>query len=271
VALCAWLGYDYSFLGVLVLCLVAILAYPVIKMVASPPGASAAPAPGVASEALAGDRQRVLRLLEEGKISVDESAELLSALGEGARPATPLPAPAMTVGRRVVLAGAGMLLISFFLPWLHINVGAEMDHMRQQMSQTMPSMPGGPPMGMPDSAPVFGTTAHVPVGFEFDTTLYADDIGHGLGWIVLLLGLGGAVLPYVATTLSAHALRTTTFLALAAGAIIVVYLLTKYLGASPRFIGIGLVLALIGYALELIGAAQEYRAAGQPAARVATA
>jgi hypothetical protein len=267
-ALCACLGYDYSFGGVLALGLAAILAYPVINMLA-PHAAAAPPAPAPPSESLAADRQRVLHLLEEGKINAEESTELLGALGESARLPTTPPAPAMTTGRKLLLVGAAVLLLSFFLPWLHIDVGAEVQHMRQQMLQ---ALPGGSPMGMPEPAAPFGNApagGSVPVSFTYETILYGGDIGHGLGWIVLLLGLGAAVLPYVATTLSFHTLRTTTLLAVAAGTIIVAYLLAKYL--RPGFVSIGLVLALIGYALEVLGAVQEYRGAGQPTVRPATA
>ena len=83
IALCAWLGYDYSFWGVLALTLGLVLAYPIFNMLSHPAAPQQAPSPG---PDLSPERERVLRMLEEGKITAEEGAELLSALGESAAP-----------------------------------------------------------------------------------------------------------------------------------------------------------------------------------------
>jgi hypothetical protein len=71
-----------------------------------------------------------------------------------------------------VLVGAGMVLLSFFLPWFSSNAGQEMGRLGGQMMD--------------------GLLQHMQT-----PTLYiaGGEVGNGLGWIVLLLALGVAVLP----------------------------------------------------------------------------
>jgi len=73
-AFCAWRGYDSPFWAVLAAMLGATLAYPVLNML-SYKGPSA-------QANLSKAREKILQMLEAGKITAEESAELLKALHE---------------------------------------------------------------------------------------------------------------------------------------------------------------------------------------------
>ncbi|MGA2543729.1 MAG: hypothetical protein ABSG78_19445 [Verrucomicrobiota bacterium] len=230
-ALCFWFGFGYSFWGSLALALMALLAFPFLNMATA---TTTAQAPAAPTDALSPERERVLKMLDGGKITASESAELLNALGQSAQPHTAPSAPAPH--RKMVLIGLALLLVGFFLPWFVIKTGdvqSAMNNLMSQMpmAQSMPNVSGMMPQGM-------------------KVSITGGDIGHGLGWCVLLLGIVAAALPYVAANLDSRTCQKASLITLGAGAIILIYLLTE----NIRFAGIGLVLGLAGYALEFIGA-----------------
>jgi len=230
ISLCLWLGLGYSFWSPLALTLMALLAFPLMNMASATPSAQA-PAPP--TDALSPERERVLKMLDGGKITASESAELLNALGQSAQPLAPQPAPAPH--RKMVLVGLALLLVGFFLPWFVIKTGdvqSAMNSLMRQMpmAQSMPNVSGMMPQGMM-------------------VRISGGEIEHGLGWCILLLGVAGAALPYVAANLDSRTCQKASLVALGVGAIILIYLLTE----NIRVAGIGLLLVLAGYALEFFG------------------
>ena len=237
VSLCAWLGHGYSLWGVLALCTGLVLAYPVFNILAS----GAEPAPAAAPPDLSSERQRVLRLLEEGKIAADEGAELLSALGQSAAPPPDAAAGhAMATGRKMALVGAGVVLVSFFLPWFSVNVGQEMARLPNtfQFEATAPDWVSSPRLPTPRLRVTTGTV-HVS----------GADVRYGLGWTALIAAVGVAVLPYVATSAKRRTQQVISFVALGLGGVILLYLLIQ----GMRYVSIGLIGAIGGYVLELVG------------------
>jgi hypothetical protein len=231
IALCFWIGFGYAFLSPLVLAFFALLAYPLLNLSVNgnlPPAAAPPPA---ASGTVTPERERVLKLLDDGKITASECAELLNALGHSAQPPAPQAAAAAS-HRKTVLIGAALLLVGFFLPWFAVNMG---DVNRELMSQ-MPSFRGAPIMAQ---GLVSGPSVHITGG----------DIDHGLGWFVLLFGVVAAVLPYLAANLDSETTQKVSLIALGLGTIILLYLFTR----NIRVASIGLLLVLAGYALEIFG------------------
>jgi hypothetical protein len=153
--------------------------------------------------------------------------------------------------RCLVLIGAALVAVGFFLPWFVINPGKEASDLLRQMQSSVfgslseqvsstPLPPGYPPL--------------VTTG---DISISGGDIQRGLGWAALALTLSAALIPYIATSLAAAAAQTVSLLCLGIGGIIVLYLLTQ----NIRFVGIGLVIAMSGYALEVVGMLRERKAA----------
>ena len=237
IVICAWSGYDVSPLFTAVAVGGALAAYPLLRM------ESAAPAISVVPDHSSGEREKIVAMLEGGKITADECADLLQALGATVRvPSRQIP---LTSSQRLLLIGAALVALGFFLPWIVINPGAEAGRMMSQFGMKMGlEMPGGG-LAMPNPQ------------IQTPTISYAGgDIQRGLGWAALALALGAALIPYIATTLDAATARTVRLLCLGIGGIIVLYLLTQ----NIRFVGIGLVVAVSGYALEIAGALRERNA-----------
>lgn len=261
---CAWWGHDISPMlsGVIVGGVLA--AQPLLGLGASATDSTPASTqgPGLASvprppaEDLSVEREKIVSMLEAGKLTPEESAELLQALGESSRRSTPAPTP-LTSHQRLMLIGAAIVALGFFLPWFTINPGKEASRLMGQMKFSMP-IPNSGDFSMDGSAPGNGLQMSTG-GMELNTgsiSYSGGDIRRGLGWAALALALAAALLPYVAPSIDPHAARTIRLLCLGLGAFIVLYILSQ----SIRFVGIGLIIALAGYALEIAGALRERRA-----------
>jgi SHOCT-like protein len=195
----------------------SLLIYPVLNMLST----AVQPAPVVPPEDLSSEREKVLQLLEAGKISAVESAELLNALNHSAPP-PPKPAAEINPQRKIVLLGAALLLVGFFLPWFVHPI----------------------------------LTVNPQTNFSFQTgalQIHAGDIPHGLGWWILALGIAAAVLPFFATTLEAALQKKIILAALGVGTILLIYSLSE----AIEYVSFGIILALAGYVLELVGTLKE--------------
>lgn len=241
-------GFDYPALLITVLVGAALAAYPLLRM--ESPAAAPLPVLAPVPDDLSPEREKILAMLEAGKLTPDESAELLQALRQ-TLPTLPRQMP-LTEGQRLMLIGAALVGLGFFLPWLVINPGKEAGRMMSQMQSTMTSSFRGH-VSFPDGAMFSDGQIKTPT-----MTISGGDIQRGLGWAALAFALIAALLPYIATTLDAATTRTVRLLSLGVGGVIVLYLLTQNL----RFVGIGLVMAVGGYVLEAVGVLRERRAAG---------
>jgi hypothetical protein len=238
IPICIWLVFGYSPIGIWALTFGALLAYPLLNMASD----SAQPTPAAPAEDLSKEREKVLQLLETGKISAADSAELLNALAHSAPPPAPKPAAEINPQRKLVLIGAAILLLGFFLPWFAINPGEMMNEAASQLQQNMNQMmPGN---GMPQmNIPLQTGTAQV----------HAGDLAHGLGWWILALGMVAAVLPFFATTLDSSMQKKIILAALGVGAILLIYVLSD----AIKYASFGILLVLAGYVLELVGTLKE--------------
>lgn len=238
IAVGGWLGFGFSFWSLVALTLMALVAYPLLN------SAFAAPEPGKASAPDASvERERVLKMLDDGKITAPESAELLNALSVAQTPRPPQSEP-FTSQQKMMLAGLVLLLIGFFLPWFSYNPGQEMTRVMGEMKQSMAqAMPSSRELNV--SFPASLKTGSVNIA--------GGEIRYGLGWFVLLLGIVAAALPYFASNLSPQNRTKATLIGLSLGALILVYLLTQ----NMRFVSVGILLALAGYVLQFLGTLKE--------------
>ena len=99
------------------------------------------------------------------------------------------------------------------------------------------------------------TLSQTPAKMGFAVTLNGTNVPHGLGWLVLMLGLGAAALHFTARQLSRRDLRNCALAALALGTLILAYLYAQNL----RFLSIGAAATAVAYALLFIGTLREYR------------
>jgi hypothetical protein len=244
IAVCAWLGYRYSFLAAMLVAAAGVLAYPIMVSAMAGGGAEASPPPADLSP----ERERVLRLLEEGRVTAEEAAELLSALGATLPPSPTAAMPRgepWTPGRRVMVIGAAIVLVGFFLPWFEVNLGREM---RQMMDQTMAALPSVP-MGVDARGMMQPGDTWAGPSATATIRVAGGDVGHGLGWLVLGLGIGATLTPVVTPGLAPEQRRAVMTVALAVGGVVLLYLLTGNLSR----VSYGLIVVLVGYVLEGAG------------------
>lgn len=242
IPICLWQIFGVSCFGMLALTFGLLLAYPFLNMVSI----SSQPTQPMETktEKLSTERERVLKMLDDGKINAQESAELLSALSLSDRVPEAKSSPA-SPQRKMVMVGLVLLLIGFFLPWFSVNLGDEMNramgNIQQGMNQMMPQNSGGN-VQMPSLNMKTGSV-----------NVAGGDLKYGLGWLILLIGIAAAALPYLAANLSAQDRQKATLIGLSIGGIILIYLLTQ----NIRFVSIGILLAMAGYALQFLGTLKE--------------
>lgn len=205
------------------------------------------PGPG---ENPASERDRVLRMLEAGKITAQESAELLSALSHATSGTIIRRETKYGAHVKMSFVGAALVLIGFFLPWFRFNLATEMQHAMSQL--------GGAGNG------TFGGSAGgnaFPGGFPRNAivSVAGGDIKSGLGWIVLLLGLAAAILPYLVSNLDSEMLRKIKLAALGIGGLILIYLAVE----GIRGIFVGILAVAVGYGLEIYGTLKEPQTAAR--------
>lgn len=186
------------------------------------------------------ERRRVLTLVEAGKISGEDGAELISALGHSHAVSQKRVAGdgGLSRGRWFMLLGAAVLLVGFLLPWFEYR--ADIHSSMKGMNSIM----GGD----------FSLSAWA--------IIRAGDIKYGLGWIILALGMGSAVLPlfWPAQRQTWLIQRNITLLGLGISSILLLYLLVELISG----VGIGAILAVGGYVLLWVGAVREYLLTTRP-------
>jgi hypothetical protein len=202
------------------------------------PAASAPAGPDLSVE-----REKIVAMLEAGKLTADESSELLQALSETSRVEAQRPVT-LSAGQRLILVGAALVTFGFFLPWFVINPGKEAGRMMNQMKISLESsLPVGE-LSLPDAR--FNTPS---------VSISGGDIQKGLGWMALLLAGAAAFIPYISTKIDEATLRMIRMLCIGIGSLIVLYLLTN----NIRYVGIGLIIAVSGYIVEIVGVVRESR------------
>jgi hypothetical protein len=228
ISFCAWQGYGFPLWGIVTLTLLSLLGFPLINTLAQNE-----PALAPRTDDLSSERERVLKLLENGKITADESAELLAALGSTVRPA-PSRGGGLPMVRKSILLGGALLLLGFFLPWFAMNPGNEVNRFADQFQRAVPGLAGMNP--------------NLKLPFEFNTgtvRISGGDLSHGIGWLILLLGLGAAALPFLGVQLEPMSQTTISLVALAVGGIALLYLASQ----NFRFVSLGLMLTVVAYGI----------------------
>lgn len=121
-----WMWADVSLAVSFSLWMLLLGAYPVAQWVKSEWNAEATATPLV-ENAEESDKERILRMVEQGTITGAEGAALLQALprhGSGVGDGQPYR---FGHARKVVALGAALVLVGFFLPWMKVNLAAEFD------------------------------------------------------------------------------------------------------------------------------------------------
>lgn len=253
------LNYDYAGVAIAGLCI--LLAYPLINTMMqhslSPAASADSPSP---LKAPAEERQRVLALVEAGKITAEDGAELLTALAQS-QAASGSGAGTISGPRRIMLVGAGIALVGFFLPWFTLNVTQAMRDAMASIQQNPPQFGDGAPPTLNFTPPpgVDGSTIQSPVQNAMHIIIRGGDVQHGLGWIILAAGLFGSCLPFFWTPPAGKTrhMRNAVLTALGVGSVLIFYVLSGSFNSATS-IEPGFVLAIAGYVVLWVGSIREY-------------
>jgi hypothetical protein len=271
-----YMATDWGYFNNFLVGMVALLAYPLTNSVMQQSNAaSAAPESASSFKAPAEERQRVLALVEAGKITGEDGAELLTALAQSQAASVATSAP-LSAPRRIMLAGAATALVGFFFPWFTINVSQAAHEMMNNVQQGMPQFPGGAAPNLSFSGPS-GTDGNgsqssfspapgvqmpgvpVPVNTALQWDVRGGDVQHGLGWIVLAAAMVSACLPFFWTPAKGKLqhLRNATLATLGVGSMLLLYILSGSFNAVTS-IDAGFALAIVGYVVLWVGGIREF-------------
>ena len=242
---------DINFFLVLAVAILLLIAYPIYQTLTLRKPAAIEDAGTVPDTGLVEERDRVLRMLEDGKINAQESAELLHALSETEQP-TATRMTTLKLSQKIMLAGGILLLIGFFMPWVSIDLDKEVARMRKNIS--IPELGQIPTerVGPRPTLPKLSDIQMKKIRFS------GGEINNGWGWWILLLGLSVIALPWMAPTLESNLSRRLTFILLVLGTFLILFVLSNH----ARYASVGILITLAAYGTLWFGVLKEYRKHG---------
>jgi hypothetical protein len=264
-SIAAYMSLECSITGTLIIGFSLLLAYPLMNTLLNQPASETSP-----PQAPNDERRRVLAMVEAGKITAEDAAELLGALAQS-QVIEIEASQTISIPRRIVLAGAVVLLVGFFLPWFTVNesqvmhdaVNGMQQAMQQNFSQATQGYPYQGQTTLPppifQSPPGNGEGTAVPTRNVLQITLHGGDVRDGLGWIALAAGLCVAGLPFFWTRQAENTNyhRSIAMGAMAVGTVAMLYLLSNSIN-SITTIEPGFMLALVACALLWTGTIREH-------------
>ena len=176
------------------------------------------------------ERQRTLEMVQEGKISAEEGAELLDALG---RSNAMLGQDKFSRLDMLILAGVAIAVLGFFLPWVHINIR----YFSQSQLQQLDKM----------SAPLYDINKSM--HDVYGEGIYQSGYQTGaIGWAVLIVAIIGAVPVFITPKNFLYKISMLQIFLLLLGGALVISLLLR----TGSRMGAGLPVCLAGFVLALL-------------------
>lgn len=214
------------------------LAYPVMRGGVAGDGGARADGGDLSEE-----RRRVLAMVEMGKISGEDGAELIGAL-RGAGEGKAASAAPMGGGQRVIGIGACLVTAGFFLPWFRIEISTAM---------------------LRELALTIGAPVDAKYGSGIVLAVHGGEVAHGLGWAALGMALGAALLPVLWGGVDETGARRGVALgALCVGTVVMLYVMSLGIPVSAE----GLWMAAAGYGVMWAGAVRGLSGMGAGVRRV---
>lgn len=243
-----WLWTGKSLLLLCSMLLLSLLVYPLFRwantasqenQVSGLPADAVPPIPG---ESLREERDQVLRMVAEQKITPEDGAQLLSALAATvAVPQQDVPQRSsvpMDLGRRLSLAGMAVVTVGFFLPWFKVDAVAEISKMMADAQAVMGNV----------SMPQFKGLSSGP-----NQSIFAAQLVRGAdlwpAWILLALIVTAVCVGITFPDIRTRQRRIIETASLAGAGFLFFY----YLAVSIQHIQFGLVIVLVGILLTAAG------------------
>jgi hypothetical protein len=162
------------------------------------------------------ERDRILKMVEEGKINTEEGTELLDAMG---RSSAMRGEEKFSRVDMIMLMGAALVVLGFFLPWVYIR---------------MQQVPGP-----------FGQMTGYQAGYH----------AGAMGWAVLIIVIASAIPIFITPKNFLYKISMLQIFLILIGTILVISILVQ---AGNR-LGPGLIFCLAGFVVELYGAGVKFR------------
>jgi len=183
----------------------------------------------------AAERAKILRMVEDGKISADEGSELLDAMGRSNALRAQEKFSRLDMA---MLVGAALVVLGFFLPWVYIR---------------MPRVPVIP-------TPSFGAQVPTPrplmPRFLGNASLYQTGPNIGaIGWIIFIIGILAAMPVFVTPKDFLYKISMLQIFLILIGLVLVISILVR----AGHNLGAGLVICLAGFVIELCASAAKFK------------
>jgi hypothetical protein len=164
------------------------------------------------------ERSRILKMVEEGKMSADEGRELLDAMGRSSALRGQDKFSRLDIA---VLCGVALVVLGFFLPWAYIRMPA--------VATTF------------DNTSIFEQVSAYQAGYHVGT----------IGWAVLVIAIVSAIPIFVTPKDLLYKISMLQVFLTLVGGVLVVSVLVRVGG----HLGVGLIFCLAGFIVELVGSA----------------
>lgn len=167
------------------------------------------------------ERSRILKMVEDGKISSEEGAELLNAMG---RSNALRGQGAFSRLDFAMLCGVALVILGFFLPWAYITL---------------------PAVAATHTSDMFTGSSAYQAGYHVGA----------LGWAVLVIAVVSAIPIFVTPKDMLYKISMLQVFLTLVGGVLVVSILVRVGG----HLGVGLIFCLAGFIVELVGSAVKLR------------
>jgi len=189
----------------------------------------------------AAERAKILRMVEDAKISAEEGSELLDAMG---RSTALRGQEKFSRADIVMLVGAALVILGFFLPWVYI--------LRMSNKMLNSSIPQAP---MSKSFSEEVPRPFVP-GFLGNASVYQTGPNVGaLGWVIFIIGILSAVPVFITPKDFLYKISMLQIFLTLIGLVLVISFLVR-VGSN---LGAGLIICLAGFVIELCASAAKFK------------
>jgi len=187
----------------------------------------------------AAERAKILRMVEDAKISAEEGSDLLDAMGRSSALRAQEKFSRLDI---VMLVGAALVILGFFLPWVYIR-----------MPKMLNSSISQAPMSKSFSHQV--PRPFVP-GFLGNASVYQTGPNVGaIGWVIFIIGILSAVPVFITPKDFLYKISMLQIFLILIGLVLVISVLVR----AGSNLGAGLIFCLAGFIVELFASAVKFK------------
>jgi hypothetical protein len=168
------------------------------------------------------ERARILQMIEDGKITAEEGSDLLEAMGKSSALRGQDKFSSLDVA---ILAGVALVVLGFFLPWVHIRLS----------SMTV----------LPGIQDIFNQNSAYQAGYHTGA----------IGWMIFAIALVSAIPVFVTPKSLLYKISLLHLFVTLIGLLLVFMTLLR----AGNQLGAGIVTCAVGFTIELIASGAKFR------------